>query len=96
MNKGDGGGMGLAMAGVMAICCAGPLLLAAVAAPALAMLTGQAVLIGVSLIVAVGVVGVLVWRHRSRSCTPEFGAISVRTVAPQSRVEEELVTENQP
>ena len=65
MNKTDAAS-GVGMAAVMAICCAGPLLVLAL--PALALVTGQVVLIAAAAAVAVIVIGVFAWRRRSAGC----------------------------
>ena len=60
MNKDSG--LGLALIGTMAVCCAVPLLVA-LALPLLAASTGQAAFVAVALVLA-GVLGVVAWRRR--------------------------------
>jgi hypothetical protein len=65
MRKGDFG-MGLGMAALMAICCGGKLLLLAIAAPALALATGQTLLIVGAVVVSLLALGLLAWRRGPR------------------------------
>lgn len=60
--------MGLGAAGLLAVCCAGHLLLLAIAGSGLALLTGQTALIVVALAVTITVIGFFLWQRRSRRC----------------------------
>lgn len=87
MKKSDVG-VGLGMAAIMAVCCGGHLLLLAVAAPALAFLTGQTVLIAASIVLAISAVAAFVWRQRSARCAPGTCAPSVMRSAVRSAAED--------
>lgn len=77
MSKTDVGA-GLGVAALIAICCAGPVLLL-LGLPLLAALADQATLIAGAAALALAVVGVVVWRRRGREytlhfCTPSVGS----------------------
>ncbi len=78
-NKSDSGmGMGPGMVAMMAICCGGKLLLLlGLGLPALALSTGQTVLIALASVVAIAAVGLFLWRRRSSGC-------AVSTCAPRT------------
>lgn len=66
-------GAGLGVAAVMAVCCAGPLLLLVLAGSGLAILTGQTVLI-VAGVLLLGASVVYAWWRRSKQCRTETSA----------------------
>jgi membrane protein implicated in regulation of membrane protease activity len=75
MNKSDAG-FGWGLAALMALCCGAKLLLLGFGLPALALVTGHAVVIAVAVVVAVAAVGVFLWRRRSAgrgtgACVPD-------------------------
>ncbi|HYU19674.1 MAG TPA: hypothetical protein VEQ11_13375 [Chloroflexota bacterium] len=86
MNKTDAAA-GFGMAAIMAICCAGPLLVLAL--PALALVTGQVVLIAAAAAVAVIVIAVFTWRRRSSGCLA--GSCDTHAAAPPARSQVEDV-----
>jgi hypothetical protein len=72
MKRGDLG-MGIGLAALLAVCCGGKLLLAIFAAPALALLTGQALVVAAATIVALLAVGIFLRRlpgRRERGARP--------------------------
>src|SRR3989442_8445078 len=81
MNKADAG-IGLGLAGLMALCCGGPLLLV-LAVPLLALLTGQLVVIAAAVLVLL-VVGIVAWRRRVHSCAA--GACAANWAVPAGDV----------
>ncbi len=77
-------GMGAGLAALMAVCCGGKLLLLGFGLPALALTSGQIVLIAAALVIAVTLVGLFLWRRRSSSagtCAPRVEAPLVRLQA---------------
>jgi hypothetical protein len=82
MNKPDAGiGMGLVAA--IALCCGAHLLVLAIAAPTLALATGQSLLIAASIVVALLALGVFLWRRsgrcRTAACPPRETTPAVRS-----------------
>ena len=65
-------GIGLGLASAVAICCGAKLLL--VGLPALALLSGETLLVGAASAVALVGAGVHVWRRRLAACTVAAGA----------------------
>ena len=81
MNKSDTG-LGLGLVAALAICCGAKLLIFGL--PALALVTGEARLVLAAGVVALALVGVLIWRRRSSGCgigpcTPEPAASTHRS-----------------
>jgi len=74
MSKSDLG-VGLGMATAIAICCGAHLLVLAVAAWSVALLTGQIVVMAAAAALLLGIIGGYVWRRHSgrcptRTCSP--------------------------
>jgi hypothetical protein len=82
MKRGDLG-MGIGLAAVLAVCCGGKLVLLAIfATPALALITGQALILGVATVVALLALGIFLrWRlgRREAPCPPRHAAAAIRS-----------------
>ncbi len=65
MGKGDIG-IGAGLAAAIAVCCGAKLLIFGL--PLVAIASGQAILIAAAGIVALGLLGVVMWRRRSGGC----------------------------
>lgn len=85
MKKSDMG-MGLGAAALLAVCCAGHLLLLMLAGSGLALLTGQTVVVAAAVALAVAAVSIYAWR-RSRQCGEEACASQVTAPDVHSRVD---------
>lgn len=90
--KRGGLGMGIGLAALLAVCCGGKLLLLAIfATPALALLTGQALVFAAATMVALLALGIFLrrpGRREAAACPPRQAAPAIRSRPEAADLEE--------